>query len=94
MSIKIVKSRGRKADELETQVAAALQDLESNVTELKADLRLLYITAAKEVTPKSCSIFTLLVIIHHPFLFVHSLRMHPMPKINCFGIFFSFVEKG
>ena len=49
MSIKIVKSKGRKPDELELQVSSALQDLESNVAELKADLRLLYITAAKEV---------------------------------------------
>jgi len=50
MSNKIIKSKGRKADELELQVAAALQDLETNVADLKADLRPLHITAAKEVS--------------------------------------------
>lgn len=46
---KIKKEAGKKADELEEQVAQALFDLEVNTTDLKADLKGLYITAAKEV---------------------------------------------
>ncbi|KAI9004977.1 ribosomal protein S7e [Hyaloraphidium curvatum] len=45
---KIVKPAGQNPDELENQVAANLADLE-NVAELKADLRPLQITAAKEL---------------------------------------------
>ncbi|ORZ34610.1 ribosomal protein S7e [Catenaria anguillulae PL171] len=46
---KIIKAAGVKADELEMQVAQAIFDLENNVAELKADLRAVQISAAKEV---------------------------------------------
>jgi small subunit ribosomal protein S7e len=36
-------------DEIETQVAQALLDLENNVPELKSELRVLHISAAREV---------------------------------------------
>lgn len=47
MSSKIVKPKGEEADELETQVAQEMQNLES--TEIKAELRELYFLSAKEV---------------------------------------------
>ena len=40
------------ADEVETVVAQALLDLESNVSELKAELRPLQISCAKEIEVK------------------------------------------
>jgi small subunit ribosomal protein S7e len=46
---KIIKPVGVQPTELEMQVAQALFDLEVNVAELKADLRLLQFNAAKEV---------------------------------------------
>eukprot|EP00128_Syssomonas_multiformis_P012377 Colp12_sorted_trinity150504_noHs@22534 len=46
---KIHKANGQALDEVEEQVAQAIFDLESNANELKAELRGLYITAAKEV---------------------------------------------
>ncbi|KAI9146041.1 ribosomal protein S7e [Paraphysoderma sedebokerense] len=46
---KIAKPLGAQPDELELQVAQAIFDLESNSQELKADLRPLQFTAAKEV---------------------------------------------
>jgi len=49
MNSKIQKFKKRTPDEFELSVAAALHELETNVSELKADLRLLHITAAKEV---------------------------------------------
>ncbi|KAI8366682.1 30S ribosomal protein S7e [Radiomyces spectabilis] len=49
-SHKINKPAGAKpADEFELSIAQALVDLENNVAELKKDLRVLQITAAKEV---------------------------------------------
>jgi small subunit ribosomal protein S7e len=45
---KILKADGVNPDELEMQVAQYIYDLEQNA-ELKADLRGLQITAAKEV---------------------------------------------
>jgi len=49
-SNKIAKSAGSAlASEIELQVAQALYDLETNVTELKKDLRPLQISSAKEV---------------------------------------------
>eukprot|EP00775_Hariotina_reticulata_P011666 gene11666-11809_t len=46
---KIVKEKGTEPDDFEESVAQALFDLEATNNELKADLRDLYITAAKEV---------------------------------------------
>lgn len=46
---KIAKPTGQTPDALEIQVAQNIYDLEHNVAELKADLRGLQITAAKEV---------------------------------------------
>ena len=46
---KIVKPAGVNPDELEMQVAQAIFDLENGSTDLKADLRPLQFTAAKEV---------------------------------------------
>eukprot|EP00891_Asterochloris_glomerata_P004952 jgi/Astpho2/4952/Aster-06687 len=46
---KIVKEQGKQPDSFEDSVAQALFDLEATSTELKADLKDLYITAAKEV---------------------------------------------
>jgi len=46
---KIVKEKGAEPDEFEESVAQALFDLEATNAELKADLRDLYITSAKEI---------------------------------------------
>ncbi|KAI9338751.1 ribosomal protein S7e [Obelidium mucronatum] len=46
---KIVKPVGQVPDELELQVAQSIFDLEQNVAELKADLRGLQFTSAKEI---------------------------------------------
>lgn len=46
---KILKPVGVNPDELELQVAQNILDLEHNAKELKADLRGLQFTAAKEV---------------------------------------------
>ncbi|GAX76943.1 hypothetical protein CEUSTIGMA_g4390.t1 [Chlamydomonas eustigma] len=48
-SKKIVKERGAEPDEFEESVAQALFDLEATNQELKADLRDLYITSAREI---------------------------------------------
>ncbi|TPX49405.1 hypothetical protein SeLEV6574_g01495 [Synchytrium endobioticum] len=46
---KILKPAGVEPDEIELQVAQNIADLEANVPELKAELRGLKITAAKEI---------------------------------------------
>jgi len=46
---KIVKEKGAEPDDFEESVAQALFDLEATNAELKADLRDLYITSAKEI---------------------------------------------
>lgn len=46
---KIVKPQGQVADEFEQQVAQELFNLENSATEIKSELRDLYITAAKQV---------------------------------------------
>ncbi|KAF5842558.1 ribosomal protein S7 component of cytosolic 80S ribosome and 40S small subunit [Dunaliella salina] len=48
-SKKIVKEKGQEPDEFEESVAQALFDLEATNTELKGDLRDLYITSAREI---------------------------------------------
>jgi small subunit ribosomal protein S7e len=48
MSSKIIKSGGSDPDPFETQVAQALLELEMN-SDLKAQLRELHITKAKEI---------------------------------------------
>jgi hypothetical protein len=63
---KIKKQAGSKPDELEGSVAQALFELETNVPDLKADLKDLYISAAKEVSISlqhfSFSVFCLLLV--------------------------------
>ncbi|KAG1676361.1 hypothetical protein FOA52_001156 [Chlamydomonas sp. UWO 241] len=49
MAVKIVKEKGQAPDEFEESVAQALFDLEATNQELKADLRDLYITGAREI---------------------------------------------
>jgi small subunit ribosomal protein S7e len=49
MSSKILKPAGSVPDELELQVAQNMLDLENSVPELKADLRVLQISSAKQV---------------------------------------------
>lgn len=49
MSSKVVKPAGVTPSHLELQVAQSIADLEQNVAELKADLRGLHFTAAKQV---------------------------------------------
>ena len=46
---KIVKEKGQDPEAFELDVAQALCDLEANSKDLKAELRELYITSAKEV---------------------------------------------
>lgn len=46
---KIVKPQGQTPDEFEEQVAQELFNLEMSATEIKSELRSLYITAAKQV---------------------------------------------
>jgi len=58
MSTKIQKPKGKKPSELEQSVANAIIELETNVSDLRTDLRLLYITAAKEVVFLSCLWFS------------------------------------
>merc|ERR1711908_181130 len=48
-SKKIIKAKGAEPEPFEVDVAQALCDLEANSNDLKAELRELYITSAKEV---------------------------------------------
>jgi len=50
---KIVKPEGQAIDQFEEQVAQELYNLEMSASDLKADLKSLYITAAKQVEVKS-----------------------------------------
>lgn len=63
MSTKIIKSGGVEPDAFETQVAQALLELEMN-SDLKAQLRELHITKAKEVelNSKKVNIYYVLLI--------------------------------
>jgi len=67
---KIVKEKGAEPDEFEETVAQALFDLEATNNELKADLRDLYITAAKEVDAGSRKA----IIVHVPFRLLKSFH--------------------
>mmetsp|Transcript_14225 Transcript_14225/g.23675 ORF Transcript_14225/g.23675 Transcript_14225/m.23675 type:complete len:192 (+) Transcript_14225:75-650(+) len=49
MASKIVKSGGATADEFELAVAQELSNLEASATDMKADMRSLFISAAKEL---------------------------------------------
>ena len=62
---KIVKERGAEPDDFEESVAQALFDLEATNAELKADLRDLYITSAKEVDVASSN--RKAIIVHVPY---------------------------
>eukprot|EP00877_Chromochloris_zofingiensis_P012430 jgi/Chrzof1/7440/Cz02g24040.t1 len=62
---KIVKERGAEPDEFEESVAQALFDLEATNAELKADLRDLYITSAKEIDVHGTS--RKAIVIHVPY---------------------------
>jgi len=46
---KIKKEKGQVPDEIESQVAQALWDVEQSVSDIKADIRELYISSAKEI---------------------------------------------
>ncbi|KAL3760459.1 hypothetical protein ACHAWU_004897 [Discostella pseudostelligera] len=61
---KIKKANGAEPDEFEAQVAQELLNLEMTSTELKASLRDLYITAAKEV---DCGSGRKAIIVYVPF---------------------------
>eukprot|EP01027_Heterolobosea_sp_BB2_P020532 GEZU01029291.1.p1 GENE.GEZU01029291.1~~GEZU01029291.1.p1 ORF type:complete len:188 (-),score=92.04 GEZU01029291.1:245-808(-) len=50
---KIKKSKGQKPDQIETQVAQALFDIEVHSKELRPELQALYFVAAKEVEVKA-----------------------------------------
>ncbi|KAA1414159.1 hypothetical protein F0U44_22415, partial [Nocardioides humilatus] len=68
MSTKIIKASGAEADSFETSISQALVELETN-SDLKAQLRELYITKAKEIelhNKKSIIIYV------------------PMPKLKAF----------
>eukprot|EP00197_Chlamydomonas_leiostraca_P002164 CAMPEP_0202858190 /NCGR_PEP_ID=MMETSP1391-20130828/822_1 /ASSEMBLY_ACC=CAM_ASM_000867 /TAXON_ID=1034604 /ORGANISM="Chlamydomonas leiostraca, Strain SAG 11-49" /LENGTH=196 /DNA_ID=CAMNT_0049537079 /DNA_START=52 /DNA_END=642 /DNA_ORIENTATION=+ len=71
-SKKIVKERGQDADEFEESVAQALFDLEATNQELKADLRDLYITAAREIDIQGTS--RKAIIVHVPFRLLKSFH--------------------
>lgn len=62
MSTKIIKPGGVEADNFETSISQALVELETN-SDLKAQLRELYITKAKEIElhNKKVSIITLIL---------------------------------
>mmetsp|Transcript_9658 Transcript_9658/g.17062 ORF Transcript_9658/g.17062 Transcript_9658/m.17062 type:complete len:198 (-) Transcript_9658:494-1087(-) len=69
---KIVKEKGASADEFEDSVAQALFDLEATNAELKADLRDLYITAAKEIDIPNTA--RKAIIVHVPFRLLKAFR--------------------
>lgn len=61
MSTKIIKATGAEPDPFETSISQALVELETN-SDLKAQLRELYITKAKEVELHNKKVsFTLLL---------------------------------
>lgn len=72
MTSKILKAGGAEPDPFETQVAHALLDLEMN-SDLKAQLRELHITKAKEIelnNKRVCSIIIILTISLFTFFFI------------------------
>ncbi|MEW5299441.1 MAG: hypothetical protein WDW38_004534 [Sanguina aurantia] len=71
-SKKIVKERGLEADEFEESVGQALFDLEATNAELKADLRDLYITSAKEIDVSGGS--RKAIIVHVPYRLLKSFH--------------------
>ncbi|KAK9808041.1 hypothetical protein WJX73_007881 [Symbiochloris irregularis] len=68
---KIAKEKGAEPDEFEDSVAQAIFDLEATNSELKGDLRDLYITSAKEVDVGSAR---KAIIIHVPFRLLKSFH--------------------
>eukprot|EP01024_Parvocaulis_polyphysoides_P023810 TRINITY_DN21952_c0_g2_i1.p1 TRINITY_DN21952_c0_g2~~TRINITY_DN21952_c0_g2_i1.p1 ORF type:complete len:194 (+),score=22.51 TRINITY_DN21952_c0_g2_i1:53-634(+) len=62
---KILKEKGVNPDEFEEQVAQALFDLEATNSELKSDLRDLYITSAREIEIQGAA--RKAIIIHVPY---------------------------
>jgi len=71
-SKKIVKEKGAEPDEFEENVAQALFDLEATNQELKADLRDLYITGAKEIDIHGTS--RKAIIVHVPYRLLKAFR--------------------
>jgi len=71
-SKKIVKEKGAEADEFEENVAQALFDLEATNQELKADLRDLYITGAKEIDIHGTA--RKAIIVHVPYRLLKAFR--------------------
>jgi small subunit ribosomal protein S7e len=69
---KIVKEKGAEPDEFEETVAQALFDLEATNAELKADLRDLYITSAREIDIQGTS--RKAIIIQVPFRLLKSFH--------------------
>jgi len=69
---KIVKEKGAEPDDFEESVAQALFDLEATNAELKADLRDLYITSAKEIDVHGTS--RKAIIVHVPYRLLKSFH--------------------
>lgn len=67
MSSKILKSGGGEPDAFETQVAQALLELEMN-SDLKAQLRELHITKAKEIELNNKKVSSSFKCFHYIFL--------------------------
>lgn len=85
MSTKIIKSGGTEPDAFETQVAQALLELEMN-SDLKAQLRELHITKAREVELNNKKVITLIMfVLNANNLHFQSVIIYvPMPKLKQF----------
>jgi hypothetical protein len=72
---KLMKKAGTKASELEEEIAKTLQHFEQSNAELKAHLRLVYITSAEQVEHKQADgSMSKYILIRTPFRSLASLR--------------------